>query len=240
MVSKRFRETQKMEFSRETLAAVMVAVFAGLGAPVTAFAQNAPVAAPSSQEAKADTSCFLAPAKMSAAEVDAFVANPAKLLADEPSGGLPLSNKVRALAGSSSQAAALMIELSKSATDIQKAAIGAGLSRVVQACASLPDYAANIQNLVAGLGDPTVIAAFMAASSDVQTAAIGIAGGGVGGGATADTSSQSGADNSTTFGGDATTDQSAGSGFDVGDASASPFDIADAGGSTTTTVSPTE
>lgn len=218
------------KFSREVLAGAAFAVFAGLVSPVAAFAQDAPVAAPAAQEAKADTSCFLAPAKLSAAEVDAFLANPAKLLADEPSGGLPLSNKVRALAGSSSQAAAKMVDLSKSATDIQKAAIGAGLSRVVQACASFPDYAANIQNLVAGLGDSTVIAAFMAASSDVQVAAVGgagvgAAGGGVGGGDTADASSQTGADNSSTFGGDATTSQSTGSSFDVGDAGASATEV---------------
>jgi hypothetical protein len=237
-------ETRMTKLSRKTLNLAGVVVFVGLFAPVATFAQGAPATASGAQEAKADTSCFLAPAKLSASEVDAFLANPSKLLTDEPSGGLPLSNKARALGGSSMVAAEKLVELSNSATDIQKAAIGAGLSRVVQACASFPDFASNIQNLVAGLGDPTVIAAFMAASSDVQTAAVGgagvgAAGGGVGGGATSDTSGQSNADNSTTFGGNATAAQSSGSGFDVGSASASPFDIADAGGSTTVIVSPT-
>jgi putative Ca2+/H+ antiporter (TMEM165/GDT1 family) len=213
--------------SREMLAGAAFAVFAGLFASGAASAEEASTSAAPTQQAKADTSCFLSPAKLDQSEVDAFLANPSKLLADEPSGGLPLSNKVRALAGSSSNAAAKMVELSKSATDIQKAAIGAGLSRVVQACVNNPDYAANIQKLVAEMGDSTLIAAFMAASSDVQVAAVGgpgagAAGNGVGGGSTADTSGQSSASNSApTFGGNATTAQSAGSGFDVGDAGGS-------------------
>lgn len=212
--------------SRDMLAGAAFAVFAGLFSSGAAFAEEAaPAAAPA--QAKADTSCFLAPAKLPASEVDAFLANPSKLLSDEPSGGLPLANKVRALAGSSSNAAAKMVELSKSATDIQKAAIGAGLSRTVQACASMPDYAANIQQLVAGLGDSTLIAAFMAASSDVQVAAVGGPGAGaasnaVGGGDTADTTGQrSASNNSPAVGGNATVSQSTGGGFDVGDAGAS-------------------
>lgn len=181
-------------------------------------------AASAAQEPLQDESCFLAPAKLSSDEVQAFLAKPASLLEQEPAGGLPLANKTRSLAGSSFKAVNALIDLSKTANDNQKAAIAAGLSRVVQACGETnADYAARIQKIVAELGDATMITAFMAASSDVQVAAVnapGVANTSVGGGATNEGGSQRSGDNSTTFGGNETKEND-NSAFDIGDAGAS-------------------
>jgi len=159
-----------------------------------------------------DQSCFLAPAKLPASEIDGFLANPNKFLTDEPVGGLPMANKARSLGGSSMKAVEALINLTKSANAEQKSAIGSGLSRVASACgATNPDYAAKIQQLVASLGDSSVITAFMSASGDVQTAAVGGAGGaggGVGGGATGTNSTQRGAANNAAAGTSATTTNS--------------------------------
>ena len=170
-----------------------------------------------------DTSCFVAPAKLPAAEVDAFLANPGKLIVDMASGGLPLANRARELGGSSNKAVSALINLAKTANDNQKAAIGAGLARVVQACAGTPDYAANIQKLVAELGDAAMITAFMAASGDVQVAALAGVSNSVGGGAVNEIGDR-GADNSVTFGGNETVPTSTPD-YDIGDAGASVTDI---------------
>lgn len=170
-----------------------------------------------------DTSCFVAPAKLPSTEVHAFLANPGKLIVDMASGGLPLANRVRALGGSSSNAVSALVDLAKTANDTQKAAIGAGLARVVQACAGIPDYAANVQKLVAELGDAAMITAFMAASGDVQVAALTGVSNSVGGGTINETGNR-GADNSATFGGDKSVPNSTPD-FDIGDAGASATDI---------------
>lgn len=136
--------------------------------------------------------CFLAPAKLTDAEINDFIASPLSLLSDNPTGGLPASTKVRALSGSSSDALDLIISLVAEANAEQKAAIGSGLARAARACASVnPEYAALIQEKVAGVTEPEVITAFLAASNEVQTAALGASAAGgtsasaIGGGGTA-------------------------------------------------------
>jgi hypothetical protein len=131
--------------------------------------------------------CFVAPARLSDAQIADFLVSPAAVLADNPNGGLPLSSRVRSLAGSSSAAVQAIIALVPSASMEQRAAIGSGLARAARACARpSPLYAAFIQEQVAGIDAVEVIAAFLAASEEVQTAAVaGGASGGASGGAAA-------------------------------------------------------
>lgn len=131
-------------------------------------------------------SCFLAPAKMSEAEIGAFLANPAALLSRNPLGGLAMSSDVRALGGSSALAIEAIVSLVATANPQQRSAIGAGLARAAAACARTnPEYAAAIQEKVAAIEAPDVIAGFLSASNEVQTAALGatstVGGGAVGG-----------------------------------------------------------
>ena len=218
------------KLSRELFAGAAIVAFCAVAMPGVSVAEEVKTETPAIADpakvevVKADTWCFVTPAKLPASEVDAFLANPSQLLVDEAAGGLPLSNKVRGLAGSSGLAVAALVDLAKTATDPQKAAIGAGLSRVVQACSGTPDYAANIQKLVAELGDASMITAFMAASSDVQVAAVagpGAANNSVGGGTTTETTGQRSAANSAVLSGSVTTPNSTNSAFDVGSAGAS-------------------
>ena len=100
---------------------------------------------------------------------------------------LPLSSRVRALAGSSSATIDAILALVSGANADQKAAIGSGLARAARACAaSNPEYAALIQEKVAGANSPELVTAFLAASNEVQTAALGgLTGGATGGGGAA-------------------------------------------------------
>lgn len=159
------------------------------------------VASPASAEettpAAADISCLLAPAKMDDAGLQSFIANPKALLSENQSGGLPLANRVRQLAASSSHAFTKIIELAKDANAEQKSAIAAGLARAVSACANVggdlaADYGSLIQTGVASLGDQAFAAAFLQASNDVKVASVGpgSAGFSLGGGATDDTVAQ--------------------------------------------------
>ncbi len=80
----------------------------------------------------------------------------------------------------------VLIDIAKTGTSAQQAAIGAGLARAALACSrNDPDYAAMIQEAVANSGLAPIITAFVSASNDVQTAAISgaAAAGGIGGGA---------------------------------------------------------
>lgn len=157
-----------------SVAVTSLAVILLVGGAGQVVAQEAPAA------------CFIAPARLSDADVAAFLANPGVALADNPSGGLPLSSRVRSLAGSSAASVDAIISLVPTATIEQRAAIGSGLARAARACARVsPLYAAFIQEKVAGIDSPDVIAAFLAASEDVQTAALGGAGATAGGGTAA-------------------------------------------------------
>lgn len=160
-----------------------------LGAVASGFvglsAANAQTATPAS-------GCFVSPAKLSDAEISAFLSSPQSLLTQFASGGLPLANQVRALAGSSADALAPIMALAANANPSQAAAIGAGLARAARACATAnPEYAAQIQDAVAATGNRALETAFLAGGNDTQTAALGgLAGGGsptaagIGGGGT--------------------------------------------------------
>lgn len=155
------------------LVVLMTGAFAGFGHG-EAVAQQAPAA------------CFVSPAKLDDAEIAEFIGNPAGVLTENPNGGLPLSSRVRSLAGSSSAAVQAIIALVPSANIQQRAAIGSGLARAARACARpSPLYAAFIQEQVAGIDAAEVVAAFLAASEEVQTAAVAGAGGGANGGGAA-------------------------------------------------------
>jgi hypothetical protein len=195
---------------------------AAVGAVVScgniALAEEKPAAA---TPAKVEQSCLVAPAKLGDKEVQDFMAAPAKLLTENPAGGLPMSNRVRELAGSSSGAMDQLIGLTKSANDGQKSAIAAGLARAVSACGTVnPDYASVIQNAVAGLGDPSLIAAFAQATNDIKVAAVGAPGASsfAGGGATgADGVSKQSGDNAYKYPGDSGIDTTSGT-YDIGSA----------------------
>ena len=160
---------------RSVVAAVLFGSCVGLGTAPAAFA--------------AASACFVAPAKLSDDKVAAFMASPSVILTTYAAGGLPMANEVRALAGSSADTLDALIALVSQASSPQKAAIGAGLARAAKACAGVsPDYAALIQEKIAGVNSPELVTAFLSASNDVQTAALsggatGGAAGGAGGGA---------------------------------------------------------
>jgi hypothetical protein len=132
-------------------------------------------------DAQATSACFQAPAKLPDDDVSAFISAPQDLLVQFPNAGLSMSARVRSLAGSSPLTAAPILALVNQASGVQRSAIGAGLARAARACSSVnPDYAAQIQQQVAAANNPEVTTAFLQASSEIQTAALG---GGAAGGA---------------------------------------------------------
>ena len=134
-----------------------------LGASVVVLSSNAMAA-----------SCLSGAAKASDASLEAFKADPSSVLADNASSGLPLANAIRSLAASDSDTLNQILDLANQGSSEQKAAIGAGLARAAAACTDQePEYAAQIQVQVAGMGDAQVLAAFQTTSSDVATAALG-------------------------------------------------------------------
>lgn len=161
--------TRKLVMSFLTLTAVSVLALEGVD---PAYAQNG------------QSACFVEPAKLSEAEVNAFLAEPGGLLSTYVAGGMPMANLVRSLAGSDRRALDALIALNEDATPVQRAAIGAGLARAAAACASsVPAYAALIQQKVAEIGQGELVTAFEAASADVETAALNTGqGGNTGGG----------------------------------------------------------
>ncbi len=135
------------------------------------------------QTASPAAGCFMAPARLADSDVKAFLDSPEVLLTQFSSGGLPLSNQARSLAGSSADTLAPLVALASRANSSQAAAIGAGLARAARACAPInPEYAAQIQDAVAGSNNQAMETAFLAGGNDTQTAALG---GGIGGGGSA-------------------------------------------------------
>ncbi len=176
--------------------AAFVAVVAGAAvAPLPAFAQSAgqPPAAGAPGEPVV-VSCFVPPAKLPDQDVQAFLANPRELLRSYANGGLALSSRVRALAGSSSLTLPRLLSLMSApaadepqltASPDQIAAIGAGLGRAARSCVGVDaEYAARIQQEIALLNNQALTTAFLSGNSDVATAALG-GGAGAGGGAAA-------------------------------------------------------
>ncbi len=108
---------------------------------------------------------------------------PTGLLQQFPQAGAPLISRVRDLAASDPSTLPNLVALltSTAVTPDQLRAIVAGLAQVAR-LASRTDqaYADEIQRAVAGTNNPTVVAAYQAATGDVAIAATG--GGGAGGG----------------------------------------------------------
>ncbi|SFB51023.1 hypothetical protein SAMN03159496_04499 [Rhizobium sp. NFR07] len=197
-----------------------------------AHAQTAPAAA----TAGAAAGCFVSPAALPPGDVSAFVADPPGLLTNYPTGGLPMSGRVRGLAGTSADTLAPLVSLLESANPSQVAAIGAGLARAARACAPInPEYAVQIQEAVAGAGNPVFEAAFLGASADTQTAALGAAGGAPGAGAIGGGGTPGGGLNGTGGGNESVA--SGNSSFSAG-ASARFFASSGAGAATFDSVSP--
>jgi len=120
------------------------------------------------------------------AEISAFNTNPSGLLTDYPGAGLPMSTRVRSLAGSSATTLDSIIALISQAASIQKSAIGAGLARAAKACAAAsPQYAQLIQQKVVLAQSAEVTTAFLQATNEVQTASLGGGAGGASGSAAA-------------------------------------------------------
>ncbi len=120
------------------------------------------------------SSCLLPPAALASSDVDVFLSAPGSLLMSYPNGGLEMSGRVRGLAGSNSTTIDSILGVASQASAAQKAAIGAGLARTARACvATDPPYALMIQEKVAGSNISELITAFLAASNDPQTAALG-------------------------------------------------------------------
>lgn len=127
---------------------------------------------------------FVAPAKMADEEVKAFLGSPDSLLEEFLTGGLPLSTRVRSLAGSSPETLDPIVALVPKANTQQMVAIGAGLARAARALATInPEYAALIQEKIATLNNPGLNVAFASALGEIQTAALGGGGAGAGAGA---------------------------------------------------------
>lgn len=154
---------------------------------VTMLAASQLTTGASAQEGVPIVACFQPPAKLNEGDISAFLVSPTSLLTENPNGGLPLSSRVRALAGSSSATIDAILALVDEANVDQKAAIGSGLARAARACAATnPEYAALIQEKVAGASSAELVTAFLAASNEVQTAALGgLTGGATGGGGAA-------------------------------------------------------
>jgi hypothetical protein len=163
----------KLSISNIASIAFVTALFSGV-------AGVSPVQA---QTVSPTAGCFVAPARMSDAEISAFLAAPDSLLTQFSSGGLPLSNQARSLVGSSADALSPLIAVAAKANPGQAAAIGAGLARAARACATVnPEYASRIQDAIADSGNKALETAFLAANSETQTAALG---GALGGGGSA-------------------------------------------------------
>lgn len=147
-----------------------------------------------SSAAATSAGCFVGAARLSDEAIGAFLSAPETLLTTNPNGGVAMASSVRELAGSSADALPKLQGLISQASAPQKSAIGAGLARAARACQrSAPDYAQQIQAFVAGIQSPELVAAFVGALSEVQTAAIGGATGGAAGGAGAGGIGNSGA-----------------------------------------------
>lgn len=113
-----------------------------------------------------------------------FKASPNTLLQQYP-GGPQLISRVRDLAASDPTTLPALIGLLKdtATTKDQIRAIVAGLAQVARMAAQTDQAFANeIQTAIAGTNNPDVIAAYQAATGDVQIAATGGGGGGTGAG----------------------------------------------------------
>lgn len=133
--------------------------------------------------AVAQAGCYPSDQEMPAGQVDAFLKDPASLLASNPAGGSGLISQVRDLVGSNAATLQPVLDLLKNANAEQKAGIGSGLSHAAAACLSRDQaFATEIQRMLAASGDKDAILAYTMVAGGQDTAAVGGGGGGGGGG----------------------------------------------------------
>nr|WP_249132374.1 hypothetical protein [Bradyrhizobium diazoefficiens] len=146
-------------------------VLTALFAITVATAANAAIYPPSRQ--------------LAAQTISDFKASPASLLQQFAAGGAPMISRVRDLGASDPSTVPALIALLKDPTTTkdQMRAIVAGLAQLARMAAQQDQaFASEIQAAIAGTGNPDVIAAYQAATGDVQIAATGGGGGGTGAG----------------------------------------------------------
>ena len=128
--------------------------------------------------------------------VSAFLANPGQLLQQNPNGGSLLASGVQQLALADPSTFKILIGLVANANDLQKAAIAQGLAQAAKIeVLTNQALAADWQQQIAAITDPTFKTAALNAFGDVQLGAVGGAagagsglggpGGGAGGGGAA-------------------------------------------------------
>lgn len=132
---------------------------------------------PASSSPAGAVSCLVSPARVSDESIVAFLAAPEDIYrdvaGDRDVNALVLSSRIRSLAASSSDTLIPLLELAKTATPSQQAAIGAGLARAATSCVSAnAEYASKIQVAVAELNSPVLAEAFAGGLDDVQTSAL--------------------------------------------------------------------
>lgn len=114
----------------------------------------------------------------------AFLADPGQLLQQNPNGGSLLSNAVQQLALSDPSTFKALLGLLANANDLQKGAIGQGLAQAAKIeVIKNETLAADWQQQIAAINDPTFKTAATNAFGDVKLGAIGAgaAGSGLGG-----------------------------------------------------------
>jgi hypothetical protein len=120
-------------------------------------------------------------APLTTQQVSQFMADPSAALAANPNGGGRLVSFIRDLLLSDKTTLQTIIALLGTANADQQSAIGSGLGQAAQALASTdPNFASEIQRLLAESGSNLAIASYQATTGNVQTGAAG--GGGAGGG----------------------------------------------------------
>lgn len=135
------------------------------------------LATDASAQTSAGASCLVAPASLPDSTVQAFLSSPASLLTEFQTGGILMSNRVRALTGTNPSVLTPIIGLANQANPAQVAALGAGLARAAAACAAVqPEFAARIQEEVAETDNAALQTAFAGATPETETAALGAAG----------------------------------------------------------------
>ena len=108
----------------------------------------------------------------------AFLANPGQLLQQNPNGGSLLSNAVQQLALSDPSTFKALLGLLANANDAQKGAIGQGLAQAAKIeVLTNQTLAADWQQQIAAINDPTFKTAALNAFGDVQLGAVGGAAG---------------------------------------------------------------
>nr|WP_249157418.1 hypothetical protein [Bradyrhizobium diazoefficiens] len=148
--------------------------------------------------ATADAAIYPQNRQLAAQVISDFKSSPAALLQQFPAGGAQLISRVRDLGASDPTTVPNLIALLKdpATTSEQMRAIVAGLAQLARMAAQQDQaFADEIQNAIAGTGNPEVIAAYQAAIGDVTIAATG-GGSSGGGGATGNAGAATGGANS--------------------------------------------